>query len=55
MSGMPMVGSPVRINGERADADLPPPALGEHTDEVLRQLGLSADQVERLRAAQVIA
>ena len=33
---MPLVGSPVRIDGERADSDLPPPALGEHTAEILR-------------------
>ena len=30
-----MIGSPVRIDGDRADSDLPPPALGQHTDEVL--------------------
>ena len=31
IAGMPLVGSPVRLDGERADSDLPPPALGEHT------------------------
>ena len=35
---VPMVGSPVRIDGERLDAALPPPALGEHTDEVIADL-----------------
>ena len=30
------------------------PALGEHNDEVYRALGLSADEIERLRAAGVI-
>ena len=35
MAGMPLMGSPVRIDGDRADADLPPPALGEHTDQVV--------------------
>ena len=34
---MPLMGSPVRIDGDRADSDLPPPALGEHTDEVLAE------------------
>ena len=48
IGGTPLVGSPVRIDGERADADLPPPALGEHTDDVLRELGLSAEDRERL-------
>ena len=39
---------------ERADADLPPPGLGEHTGEVLRAIGLDAAAIERLRAAGVI-
>ena len=54
IAGVPMVGSPVRIDGERADADLPPPALGEHTEEVLNGLGLDGDVVARLRV-EVIA
>ena len=32
------VGSPLRLNGERADAHRPPPRLGEHTEEVLAEL-----------------
>jgi len=52
---VPTVGSPLRFDGERADADLPPPALGEHTDEVLAELGIAADEIERLRGAGVIA
>src|SRR4051794_40733911 len=31
IAGVPLVGSPVRLDGERADSDLPPPRLGEHT------------------------
>ena len=54
IAGVPLVGSPVRMDGERADADLPPPALGEHTGEVLAALGLDASAVERLRASNVI-
>ncbi|HEY8592985.1 MAG TPA: CaiB/BaiF CoA-transferase family protein [Sphingomicrobium sp.] len=54
MAGIPMVGSPVRIDGERADSDLPPPALGEHTGEVIARLGLSAAEVEQLRSAGVV-
>ena len=54
LSGMPLVGSPVRIDGARADADLPPPALGEHTRGVLGELGLDGDAIERLRSAGVV-
>jgi crotonobetainyl-CoA:carnitine CoA-transferase CaiB-like acyl-CoA transferase len=55
IAGVPVVGSPVRLDGERADAELPPPALGEHTVEVLAALGLDSPEVERLRAANTIS
>ena len=54
IAGMPLVGSPVRLDGARADSELPPPGLGEHTDEVLAALGLDRRAVEALRAAGVI-
>ncbi len=54
IGGTPFVGSPVRIDGERADADLPPPALGEHTDDVLSELGLAPNVIAGLRASGVI-
>ena len=49
LGAVPTVGSPVRMDGERADSDLPPPALGEHTNAVLRGLGLSLEEIEQLR------
>jgi len=54
IAGMPQVGSPVRLDGERADADLPPPGLGEHTSEILGRLGLSEADLVDLRAKMVI-
>jgi formyl-CoA transferase len=54
MAGMPLIGSPMCIDGERADSGLPPPALGEHTDEVLEGLSLSAAEAARLRSAGVV-
>ena len=48
------VGSPIRMDGERCDSDLPPPALGEHTIEVLERLNLGADEIARLRQAGAI-
>ena len=55
IGGVPLVGSPVRIDGERCDSELPPPALGEHTDDVLSELGVSGDELERLKAGGVVA
>ncbi len=54
MAGMKVMGSPVRIDGERADSDLPPPSLGEHTTDVLAGLSVDGAEVDRLRAAGVI-
>lgn len=54
MAGMPLIGSPMRIDGDRTDSDLPPPALGEHTAEVLEALALDGSEVERLRSAGVV-
>ncbi|MBW0007475.1 MAG: CoA transferase [Sphingomonas sp.] len=54
IAGVPIVGSPVRMNGKRADSELPPPALGEHTAEVLAALGVASEEVERLKAAKVV-
>ena len=54
IAGVPLVGSPVRLDQQRADSDLPPPALGEHTDEVIAALDLSASDLDGLRAAKII-
>jgi formyl-CoA transferase len=54
IAGMPLVGGPVRVDGARADSDLPPPALGEHTGEVLASLGLEPPAIERLKSEGVV-
>ena len=41
-----MVGSPLRFDGQRADSELPPPGLGEHTMEMLAGQGLGDADVE---------
>jgi formyl-CoA transferase len=54
LAGMRLVGSPVRIDGARADSDLPPPALGQHTAEVLEKLGLEPHEAARLKTEGVV-
>jgi formyl-CoA transferase len=48
------VASPLRLLDTPPVLRRAPPALGEHTDEVLFALGLDADAVERMRANGVI-
>jgi formyl-CoA transferase len=54
LGDVPTVGSPIRIDGLRCDSDLPPPALGEHTADVLRSLDLSADALASLRSRGIV-
>jgi formyl-CoA transferase len=54
IAGTPLVGSPVRLDGGQAGSELPPPRLGEHTEEVLAHLGLDRTEIERLKADGVI-
>ena len=52
MGPVEMVGSPIRIDGERQDSELPPPGLGEHGD--LLGEWVSAEDLARLRDAGVV-
>ena len=45
---------PVRIDGGRDGTDLPAPTLGQHTDEVLLELGYDEVAIGKLRQASVI-
>jgi len=52
---VPLVGLPVRMSASEPDYGRPPPLLGEHTDEVLRELaGLDAAGIASLRERGVI-
>jgi crotonobetainyl-CoA:carnitine CoA-transferase CaiB-like acyl-CoA transferase len=49
-----MTGFPVKLSGTPARLRLPAPALGEHTDAVLAELGYAPDRIAILRQHRVI-
>jgi crotonobetainyl-CoA:carnitine CoA-transferase CaiB-like acyl-CoA transferase len=50
----PTVALPLSLDGERVLHRSPPPRLGEHTVEILKELGYSADEITDLEAEHVI-
>ncbi len=52
---VPLVGMPIRMSGSSPNYERPPPLLGQHTDEVLRELaGMDAGEIAALRARGVV-
>ena len=49
-----LVGQPVRLSRTPSGMSLPPPDYGEHTNEVLDELGLSDAEIKELREANII-
>lgn len=48
------VQGPIWSDRQREEPDLPPPLLGAHTEEQLRAVGYTAQQIEQLRMAKAI-
>jgi crotonobetainyl-CoA:carnitine CoA-transferase CaiB-like acyl-CoA transferase len=51
---VPLACHPVRYSATTLDAPRRAPLLGEHTDDVLRELGIGSDRIDQLRATGVI-
>ena len=52
---VPLVGSPLKLSETPVEYRLPPPLLGEHTDQVLRDLiGLDQSAIDALRSDGII-
>ena len=52
--GLRLVSSPIKLSRTPVQVRHPPPLLGQHTDEVLGEFGLTAAQIATLRADGVI-
>jgi formyl-CoA transferase/CoA:oxalate CoA-transferase len=48
------LGSPLKLSGNPTTIRKPPPTLGQHTDEILADLGLTAAQITALREKSVV-
>lgn len=53
-AGIGMVKLPIAVEAQFYAATAAPPQLGEHTDEILADIGLSADEIAGLRGDQVV-
>lgn len=50
-----LVGSPVKYSEAEPGIRTPPPTLGEHTVQVLEELGMSKHEIQALRVEGVIS
>jgi succinate--hydroxymethylglutarate CoA-transferase len=51
-----LVNTPVKWSESKPDIRMPPPTLGQHTDEILSDvLGMDSANIEELRGEGVIA
>jgi formyl-CoA transferase/CoA:oxalate CoA-transferase len=49
-----MIGIPIKLSRTPGRVKSAPPTLGQHTNEILRELGYTKDKIEELRKLEVI-
>jgi crotonobetainyl-CoA:carnitine CoA-transferase CaiB-like acyl-CoA transferase len=49
------IGQPILFNDSARSAGRPPPMHGQHTDEVLMEMGLARERIDKLRNSKIIA
>lgn len=54
LAGRMRLAEPLTVDGERVTHATPPPALGEHTRELLREAGYAEEEVDELVAAGIV-
>ncbi len=54
-SELPMLRGPLSLDGEASEITSRPPLLGEHTTDVLREIGYSDDSIDQLRREKKLA
>jgi formyl-CoA transferase/CoA:oxalate CoA-transferase len=55
LDGLPVVRLPLSVDGDRLQHVTPAPALGLHTDDVLREAGYTDAEIDELRRSGVVA
>ena len=50
-----VLGTPIKLSATPASIRTPPPSLGQHTDAILSEVGLSAEEIQALRRAGAIS
>jgi formyl-CoA transferase len=52
---VPMMGTPIKMSASGVGTEIPPPTLGQHTDEILKGLvGLDAAAIDLLRKRRIV-
>jgi formyl-CoA transferase len=53
LGSFPMIANPMALSGSPPSYRLPPPALGQHSEEILRELGYTAADIARILSRPV--